>query len=329
MTYRISPLWWPILGLASPLIVPMLVKKNRKYKANCMIAEQLNRERFSRADLLNLPELDFLELTVLVEEKCIDGFIGDAGVSYLFRSNQGTLLYDVGFGADRPAFTHNASRFGYNFKKVDGLMISHLHPDHMGGIKASRTKSVSVPIKLGSNENIPCFLPDKATANGYKAEHVKSPKLLPGGLATTGPLARSLFFMGLTEEQAIVGRIKNKGLVIFTGCGHPTIEVILEMVSRLSDEPVYAIGGGLHFPITKGRGNRLGIQFQMIIGTGYPPWRRLNTDDLDRTIQAVNGVAPQQVFLSAHDTCDWSLERMQNKLTAETRVLKAGESYRF
>jgi len=71
-------------------------------------------------------------------------------------------------------------------------------------------------------------------------------------------LAWSLFIFGYTEKQALLARIKGKGLVVFTGCGHPTIKVILEMVKRLSDEPLYAIGGGLHFPVTEGRGNRAG-----------------------------------------------------------------------
>ena len=30
-----------------------------------------------------------------------------------------------------------------------------------------------------------------------------------------------------TEEQALVARLRGKGLVVVTGCGHPTIEVIL------------------------------------------------------------------------------------------------------
>ncbi|MDM8539359.1 hypothetical protein QUF70_21605 [Desulfobacterales bacterium HSG17] len=47
--------------------------------------------------------------------------------------------------------------------------------------------------------------------------------------------------------------------MVFTGCGHPTIEVIVQMVRRLSNEDIYAIGGGFHFPVTGRRGNRAGI----------------------------------------------------------------------
>ena len=128
-------------------------------------------------------------------------------------------------------------------------------------------------------------------------------------------------------EQALLFRLKGKGLVVFTGCGHPTIEVILEMVDRLSNEPLYAVGGGLHFPVTGGRGNRAGIQFQTMIGTGKPPWQRITDEDLSRTIAAINSARPRRVYLSGHDTCDHALDRMMRELDAETEVLEAGATY--
>ena len=329
MSFRISPLWWPLLGVASPVIAPFLVARNCKFKKNRELANNLNEDRLHQARPFDIPELDFLELTVLVEEKTERDFLGDAGVSYLFRSNQGSLLYDVGFGPERPALAHNADRLGINLNQIDSLCISHLHPDHMGGLKASRAKCVTVPKELGIPKGQPCFLPDKADAEGFKCELIDSPRLLTGGIATTGPLARSLFFFGLTEEQALFAHIKGKGLVIFTGCGHPTIELIVQMVSCLSNEPVYIIGGGLHFPVTGGRGNRAGIQFQTVMGTGKPVWQKISDDDLSNTITALNKFNPRKVFLSAHDSCDHSLTRMKEELKAETEVLRAGMTYRF
>ena len=41
-----------------------------------------------RPSALELPELDFLELTVLVDEKTGEGFRGDPGVSYLVRTTE-------------------------------------------------------------------------------------------------------------------------------------------------------------------------------------------------------------------------------------------------
>lgn len=329
MSFRISPLWWPFLGAASPIIIPLLIAKNRRFKKNFKHAVELNRDRIRRAEPFDLPELNFLELTVLVEEKTEKGFLGDAGVSYLFRTDQGSLLYDVGFGPERPALAHNATKLEIKLDQIDSLAISHLHLDHMGGLKASRSKYVAVPKELGMPKGQPCFLPDKAEAEGFKCELIDKPRLLTGGIATTGPLARSLFFYGLIEEQALIAHLKGKGLVIFTGCGHPTIELIVQMVSRLSKEPIYIIGGGLHFPITGGRGNRAGIQFQTFMGTGKPVWQRITDDDLSSTITALNKFNPSKVFLSGHDSCDHSLTRMKHELKAEAEVLKAGKTYRF
>jgi 7,8-dihydropterin-6-yl-methyl-4-(beta-D-ribofuranosyl)aminobenzene 5'-phosphate synthase len=329
MAFRISPIWWPVLAVASPVIVPWLLVRNRNFQENRTRVAELNQERINQAEPLEMPELGFLEMTVLVEWKAEEGFMGDAGVSYLFKTELGSMLYDVGFGPTRPALTHNAAKLGFHMDQVEALAISHLHGDHMGGIPAQRSRQVRVPDELMSPKIKPCFLPDRAEATGFKAELVERPQLLTAGIASTGPLARSLFIFGFTEEQALLARVKDKGLVVFTGCGHPTIEVVLEMVRRLSDEPLYVIGGGLHFPVTGGRGNRAGIQFQTIIGTGKPPWQRITDEDLSRTIAAINSVGPKRVHLSGHDTCDHSLDRMKKELNAETEVLKAGVTYRF
>lgn len=329
MAFRLSPVWWPVLAVASPVIVPWLLVRNRHFQEDRTRAAELNQKRISQAEPLEMPELDFLELTVLVEWKADEGFIGDPGVSYLFKTDLGSMLYDVGFGPTRPALTHNAARLGFSLDQVEALAISHLHGDHIGGIPAQRSRQVTVPDKLMSPELKPCFLPDRAEAKGFKAKLVEKPQLLTAGIASTGPLARSLFLFGYTEEQALLARVKDKGLAVFTGCGHPTIKVILEMVGRLSNEPLYVVGGGLHFPVTGGRGDRAGIQFQTIMGTGKPPWQRITNEDLSRTIAAINGAGPKKVYLSGHDTCDYALDRMKRELKAETEVLKAGATYRF
>lgn len=329
MSFRISPIWWPLLALFSPLIIPWLMVRNRRFRNDRFRADELNCKRINEAGALEIPELDFLELTVLVEWNAKEGFLGDAGVSYLFKTNKGSILFDVGFGPARPAFPHNAKRLGFNLDRVDALVISHLHGDHMGGMAAQRSRRVTVPEELMPSKPKPCFIPDNTETDGFNTRVIKRPEILPAGIATTGPLARSLFVFGYTEEQALVARIKGKGLVVFTGCGHPTIELIVKMVRRLSSEPIYAIGGGLHFPISDGRGNRAGIRFQTIIGTGKPVWQRITDKDLDRTISAINSTAPKKVFLSGHDICDHALGRMERELEADTEVLTAGKTYRF
>jgi 7,8-dihydropterin-6-yl-methyl-4-(beta-D-ribofuranosyl)aminobenzene 5'-phosphate synthase len=198
----------------------------------------------------------------------------------------------------------------------------------MGGFRAARRRQVTVPEELGKGE-IPCFIPAEARTDGFQTHVVKGPRMLAAGLASTGPLTRSLFFMGWTEEQAIIAHLKHKGLIILTGCGHPTIETIVKMVKHLSRVPIYAIGGGLHFPVTDSPLRKPGLKIQMIWGTGKPPWKSITALDLQRTIEQLNSYKPQHVFLSPHDTCDYALDRFQRELTAETTVLRSGLTYRL
>jgi 7,8-dihydropterin-6-yl-methyl-4-(beta-D-ribofuranosyl)aminobenzene 5'-phosphate synthase len=329
MSNRISPAWWPIIGLSSPVLFPMLFIKNRRYKQNIEKSQNVNKERMERAKLIEMPQLEHFELTVLVEQKVESGFLGSPGVSYLIKTDHGSLLFDLGYGPEMPALTHNATKLGFKMDQLSALAISHLHPDHMGGFKAVRENQITVPPEFGRSDGIPCFLPAEANIEGRQTEVVEGPRMLAAGVASTGPLARSLFLMGWTEEQAIVARLKNKGLVILTGCGHPTIEVIVQMVKRMSDDPIYAIGGGLHFPVTDSPLRKPGLKVQMIWGTGKPPWQRITDDDLKRTIDNLNEINSKHVFLSAHDTCDYAIDRFKNELNSETKVLRAGATYQL
>ena len=329
MSFRIHPLWWPAITAMSPLLVPALAIRNHRFHRNKERAIRLNEKRLRNAKPLGFPVVQGLEWTVLVEHKTEEGFLGAPGVSYLLGTEQGSVLLDVGFGPEKPALLHNARKLGIDLERVDALAISHLHGDHMGGMRAQMRRQVTLPPELGSPAGKPCFLPDQAEVKDFCPEVVEGPRLLAAGIASTGPLARSLFFLGWTEEQALIANVKGKGLVVITGCGHPTIQLILSMVRRLSDEPIHAIGGGLHFPLKRGRGDYAGIQAQMLMGTGKPPWQRITEEELTAAIIAINDSGPKHVLLSGHDTDDYALKRLENGLDAETTVLEAGRTYQI
>lgn len=328
MNFRISPLWWPALALASPVLVPWLAVRSRRFRRWQVAAEERNQRLLSSASPLDLPELERLELVAVVDWRHREGFLGEEGVSYLLRSDRGTLLFDVGFGPARPTLEHNARLLGISPEELDGVVISHLHLDHMGGLEAAKDRALALPDALRPSRPLPCALPAPAAAPGLTAEVVEGATTLPGGFASTGSLARALFVLGPVREQAVVARLLGKGLVVVTGCGHPTIQLILAAVRGLSADPLYAIAGGLHFPVTAGRGGSLpGIQLQSLLGTGKPPWRRITDDDLTAAIAAMNEACPRRVLLSAHDTCDHALERMAAELDAEVEVIEAGATY--
>ena len=329
MKTRISVFWWPAMLLASPVLLPWLFLKTRRFRAGENKAVSVNKKRMESARPLDLPALKEMEITVVVEHAHEEGFLGDAGVSYFIRTDRGALMMDVGFGRERPAFPENARKLGLTMEDADALVISHLHPDHMGGMAAVKNRTVVLPEGFAAADAGPCYVPDECSAERLEIRRATGPRVLEAGVATTGPLARMLFFFGFTEEQALVARLEGKGLVIVTGCGHPGIEVILRMVARLSGEPVHAVCGGLHFPITQSRGARMGVQTQQVFGTGKPCWERITDGDLTRAVEAIKRAGPKRLLLSAHDSCDHALERLSDEVDAEAEILRAGAAYRF
>ncbi len=328
MSFKVHPVLWPVLILGSPVIVPILIKKNKIFEKNKELASNINRKRIEQAKKLIFPELEYAQLRVIVEYKAKVGYKSDPGVSYLFDTNQGSLLYDIGFGGSSNNFEKNLTTIGIDKQKIDAIAVSHFHPDHCGGIKASKNKMINLPKKferIMKSKN--CYIPEKGNIRVMESIVVDGPQTLCAGIVLTGPLARSLFFFGWTEEQALVFNIKNKGLVIFTGCGHPTLEVIVNMVRKMSDIKIYAIGGGLHFPIKNGRGNYFGVQAQKIIGTGKKPWQNISVEDMERTIEIINESGAEKVLLSSHDTCDYALDIFEKELKAKVHILTAGETY--
>ena len=116
MKKKISPFWWPILLFFSPIILPVLLRKNLKFQKNRIRASSMNKERIESAKPIPLPEVDHLELMVLVEEKAENGYRVEPGISYLLQTDSGAMLYDVGFGPERGTLEYNASKKGITFQ---------------------------------------------------------------------------------------------------------------------------------------------------------------------------------------------------------------------
>jgi 7,8-dihydropterin-6-yl-methyl-4-(beta-D-ribofuranosyl)aminobenzene 5'-phosphate synthase len=75
---------------------------------------------------------------------------------------------------------------------------------------------------------------------------VDGPQAIAPGIASTGPIPRQMFFFGQTLEQSLAVNVEGKGIVLIIGCGHPTIQRILERAEMLFDAPTYGVVGGLH-----------------------------------------------------------------------------------
>jgi 7,8-dihydropterin-6-yl-methyl-4-(beta-D-ribofuranosyl)aminobenzene 5'-phosphate synthase len=315
--------------MLAPVLAPWLAYKHAQFRKNQAKAQKLNQKIAETFKPLELPELEFVEITVLVEEKARSGFSTDPGVSYLIKTDLGSVLFDLGFGNTTKTLKANAKNLNADIGQVSGLVISHLHLDHMGGMAASKNRTIPLCQGLEALQGKPCFLPAQAKAPDYEPRLVEKPEMLAAGLGSTGPLARSLFFMGLCLEQGILAKIKGKGILLITGCGHPTVPLLLKTRAKLAPGPFYALAGGLHFPLTKSRLCKSGWQLQGLVGTGKPPWQRITEQDLDQAIVKVKEAGIKRLLLSAHDTCDHGLAMLARKSQAQSTVLKAGGVYRL
>lgn len=318
--------WWPVAAMSASVAVPLAAALYGRFKRGQHRVAATNRQRFESAPTLVLEPIQSLEVLVVVEWEVEDGFYRDPGVSYLIQTDRGSVLYDVGFGGSTPVFAHNARMLGVDLDTVSALAISHLHLDHMGGLIAQRTRRISLPDGWSSPQGRPCYLPDRANVSGWVPSVITGPCHLAAGLATPGPLARQLFFMGYTEELSLVANLEGRGLVVFSGCGHPGIDTILDQVVRVFETPIHAVVGGMHLPLTEGRGYG-GFPVQRILGTGLPPWRVLDDEDLDDVIAALKYEQVERLLISAHDSCDRALAELAARSGIDTEVLSAGRIF--
>jgi 7,8-dihydropterin-6-yl-methyl-4-(beta-D-ribofuranosyl)aminobenzene 5'-phosphate synthase len=166
------------------------------------------------------------------------------------------------------------------------LISSHGHIDHAGGLLNLRKKMNSgqgIPLVLHEDafrnrlakfqDGRTIYLPaqDRSilTNAGYRIIEKNSPSLWIGdGVLVTGEIPRTNNFekgfpnhYSLLEEeegkmepdplikddQAIILNVKDKGLVIITGCGHAGVINTLNYAKELAGEDrIYAVLGGMH-----------------------------------------------------------------------------------
>ena len=254
--------------------------------------------------------------------------VGEAGVSYLVRADDTTILFDLGLnerGKYLSPLLRNMEALGVNLKGIDFIVISHLHLDHVGGMEYQRKRTFALsgePLDLGG---VTAFVPETMTHPTARVEVVEGPRSIAPGVASLGPIPRQLFFFGWTPEQSLAVNVEGKGIVLITGCGHSTIQRIVERAEMLFDEPIYGIVGGLHYPVTTPQGGGFRLPIQRIFGTGKWPWDPINKEDVETGIACLQRRHPQLVALSPHDSCTWSIEAFRQAFDGGYQDVQVGE----
>jgi len=260
----------------------------------------------------------------------------EAGVSYLIKADDTTILMDVGFNKNKEhpsPLVHNINKLGASLDDVDMIFISHLHLDHVGGMKEQKQKMFSLSQGSVHLPEIPVYSPVSISPShwnpGPNTEVLTEPKVLKKGVASIGVIPRNLFLMGYTLENSLAINVENKGIVLIVGCGHQTIERIIDRATYLFDLPIYGIIGGLHYPIKHGRIMIGPLNLQNIVGSHRPPWNGINEKDLTQAASAIKKVDPEFVSLSPHDSSDWSIDRFRNEFQEAYHDLVVGKEMRI
>jgi 7,8-dihydropterin-6-yl-methyl-4-(beta-D-ribofuranosyl)aminobenzene 5'-phosphate synthase len=236
--------------------------------------------------MITLNYLDRLIVTVLAEDSVLYGsyYLGQHGISILleaYRNNvKRNILFDVAQNSE--ALLHNMGLMDINPSMIDVIVLSHCHWDHTQGLveilKAIGKKDLPViahPDIFRLNFAVDPYLRYAGVMNSNSKEKIKEnggtlyltsdPLQIMPGLITTGEIKRQTDFeeVGIPlrtitsdgkvvedkmkDDTSVIANIKNKGIVIITGCSHAGIVNITKHSVELTGvNKIIAIIGGLH-----------------------------------------------------------------------------------
>ena len=206
------------------------------------------------------------------------------GFSAIVKTTAGdqtrTLLFDFGFSADGAA--RNAAALDVDMTQVEAAVLSHGHSDHTGGLDnlAAMIGKKDLPLivhpgvfksprYMKFSEEFKIYFPEftrrKVAKAGLKVIETKENfALLGGNCLFLGEVPkRSDFEKGIPmahfvedgvekwdaieDDTSIVMNIKEKGLVILSGCAHAgIINTVAHAREVTGIDKVHAVMGGFH-----------------------------------------------------------------------------------
>ncbi|MEI7785385.1 MAG: MBL fold metallo-hydrolase [Betaproteobacteria bacterium] len=214
-------------------------------------------------------------ITVLFDALCSDpNLIKDWGYAALVELNGRRILFDTGNNGETLA--HNARALGVDLSRLDMVVMSHRHGDHMGGM--AHLLSVNPKVKIyAPKEGFGVYGGDLPGSFYRKSESLppqrryfdgKPPATLHFGSAWPGAniqlvdktteLAPGVHLISLVSDKPGTLELRElslalstpQGLVLVVGCSHPGIERILEAATKI-DPRIHLIAGGLHMVVNK------------------------------------------------------------------------------
>jgi 7,8-dihydropterin-6-yl-methyl-4-(beta-D-ribofuranosyl)aminobenzene 5'-phosphate synthase len=202
-------------------------------------------------------------------------------VSFTRGNREHRVLFDTGISPD--GLTENMRRLGLPLEAVEAIVLSHGHYDHVGGMDGvvRELGTANLPVFLHpeawsrrritfpGGDSVRIAAPSRRALEdaGFEIlERRESSFLFDGALLVTGEVDRTTSFeQGLgpshqayregewrhdqlvLDDQALVAKVRGRGLVVLTGCGHAGIINTLRYVTKLTGcGRLHAVLGGFH-----------------------------------------------------------------------------------
>jgi 7,8-dihydropterin-6-yl-methyl-4-(beta-D-ribofuranosyl)aminobenzene 5'-phosphate synthase len=280
------------------------------------------------SQLLNFGSTKTLSILPLVNWNTLDSrFKGEAGVSYLIKTDQQTILFDVGFNAQRESpspLQHNMAELGIALNEIDTLFLSHHHLDHSGGQSWVNKNTFSLGNEQVDLTGMNIFSPVAIEYPNVDVQVIPDASIVGPGLASIGAISRQLF-MGRIAEQALAINVEGKGLVLIVGCGHQTLAKILQRTAQVFDQPLYGLVGDLHYPVPEGRLELLGFNLQRIFASGSGPFQPIEQETINTEMAMLKELQPSLVALGSHDTSYQVIHDFSQAFGNAYRYVSVGE----
>jgi 7,8-dihydropterin-6-yl-methyl-4-(beta-D-ribofuranosyl)aminobenzene 5'-phosphate synthase len=296
------------------------------YKLDSIRSDSIWKEDQKRISVIqDLGVTEKFEMIPLIDGISEDtGLIAEPGVSYLIRTDKANILFDVGLNvpdSDPSPLQRNMKKLGIRMEDIDFIVISHNHGDHVGGNKWTTQHTFSVTSHQIDLGNKTIYTPIPMTYPGQEPIYSYDPVKIAEGVATIGVIHCPMF-VSHVQEQAIAINVKDKGIVVISGCGHQTIEKLVERSEKIFDEPLYGLIGGFHLPVTESR--HITKMYSWMV-TGKLPWDSLTKEDVEQYVALLREHGVTIVGISGHDSCDWSIQAFKDGFGKDYRDLYVGE----
>ena len=198
-----------------------------------LISVGLTSRRSFKTENISLKAAKKVEVLILVDNNRYDGLRSPWGLSMLVRACGHQVLFDT--GPDPDSLRYNAEKLGVDLSKIDAVVISHEHGDHVGGLPyiAAVRPGVRVYVPEGMSPSVKRWI----KGLGLTVVDVGSTTEICPCMAVIGGL------YGPPYEEALAVRT-DEGLVVLVGCSHPGVDrIVMKAENDLKVRPLAVIGG--------------------------------------------------------------------------------------